>query len=243
MTNQNLPADLFVLPEGASPAEAYRKIEAQVGDTFADRTDLLGVLAMQAKAEGQRGWRERVQLLLSEGGHAEVHTKVISDASKMFELFRIGGDQGFGWRREELTRYSVRHLRVFAQNAEWANKNRSRVLEMLATVPTENEMRHIVQAAIRAAKDGTPEVDTEIWESVVLRLSPVTPAPCGCSWPGCGSSANRRWPRSSATSRGWPTARSSWRWPASGITLPRRSVTARAAKWRCRTAPSCKTPS
>ena len=94
-------------------------------------------------------------------------TKVISDANKVFELFRIGGDAGFGWERERLARENPGRLRVFAQNATWANENRARVEEMLASGAPEVDLRKQVQEAVKAKKEDREEAPEISWHNVI----------------------------------------------------------------------------
>jgi hypothetical protein len=95
----------------------------------------------------------------------------LSDGEKMFKLFRLGGDQGYGWTRDQLAAQHPGRLRVFAQNAKWALENQGRVEAMLATGETEATLRKAVQEAVAASKEGRQEETEEPWENVTLRLN------------------------------------------------------------------------
>lgn len=150
-------------------------LEGQSADARAKRTDLIGGLAIEERQKGVRDWAERVSQRLSAEGHEPVSKKVIGDASKIFDLFRLGGDQGFGWTRDRVAATSQRQLRVFAQNAAWSLAHREEVQTMLDSTMTEEHIRKVIQeskeAEARAAGEEIPE--KEIWETVSLRLDPV----------------------------------------------------------------------
>lgn len=169
MTEFALPDDLFVAD---NPAKAWMTLQEQSADARSKRTDLIGVISLEERAAGAHGWRERVQNRLANEDQAPVSDKVISDASKIFDLFRLGGDQGLGWTREQVGAASHRQLRVFAQNAAWSLGHRAEVQTMLESDMTEEHIRKAIQESKLTESGGQVE-EKEVWETVTLRLNPV----------------------------------------------------------------------
>ena len=169
MTDQMLPADLYEFSVDDA-ANAYLSLAEQTELAYVNRVDVVGVIALEERASGKGGWRARVQQRLSSEGHDPVGMKVIADASKIFDLFRLPG--GFAWTREQVARVQSGRLRVFAQNAEWALANQARVQAMLESGRNENHMRKEIQEAALASLENREEKQDK-WESVTLRLDPA----------------------------------------------------------------------
>lgn len=134
-----LPADIFRPSQPES--EAWQSLEAATTEARMKRMDLAYVIYLQEIAKGKSGWLERVCLRvgLAEGEALKKGKQVIGDSVKIFRLFRMPAEHGgLGMSREELGGYSVRKLRVFAQNKPWADGNQGRLREML-TDPTVSE--------------------------------------------------------------------------------------------------------
>lgn len=174
MSDVTLPQDLY-RPD-TDVASAWLTLQEQTNDARAKRTDLIGILAIEEREKGARNWAERVSNRLSAEGHEPVSKKVIGDTSKIFDLFRMGGDEGFGWTREQIASSSQRKLRVFAQNAGWSIKHRDDVLAMMESPATEEAIRKVIQESKEreaAEANGGTLPEKEVWENVTLRLDPT----------------------------------------------------------------------
>lgn len=167
-----LPEDLFTVDASQDPAQVFLELAATDADTRAKRTDMIGVIALEEQAEGKGGWRERVQLRLTADGHEPIGTKVISDATKIFRLFRLVGEGSLGWTREQMGQHQPGRLRVFAQNADWAAKHLDRVAEMLASGRNEGAMREVIREAKAAEREERPEKPKAEWTTLSVRVDP-----------------------------------------------------------------------
>ena len=165
-----LPHSVFRPEAGQDAAELWQSLEGQSADARAKRTDLVGIIALEELASGKTGWRERVQNRISAEGREPVGLKVISDATKIFQLFRLGGDQGLGWTREQMAQHQPGRLRVFAQNREWALNHRDEVMAMIESGVNEGKMRKAIQES-KNQEAGVVEEKDE-WQTISLRLDP-----------------------------------------------------------------------
>lgn len=164
----HLPEDLARFD--ADPDVAYQMLQGQSGKVRAQRIDLIGHLALQEKQAGKGSWRERVQARLKLEDDA-TGLKVISDAAKTFDLFRMPPPYGLGFEQGQVAQYKPGRLRVFAQNADWSLKNADRVHELLEHQDQHNEasIREEIQKAKQSELQGKP-VEKPDFENFVLRL-------------------------------------------------------------------------
>lgn len=170
----DLPTDLF-RPQ-LNPDEAWRSLEQQGASARAQSIDLIGQLWAEEAAQGEAGWRARVQVRLGLHEEEGKALNTIGDYAKIFRVFRLGGDHGLGWPLSDLERHQPGRLRVFAQNADWARGNPDRVREMLESGRNEGRLRKEVREAIAAEKAGREEDPDAAtgpkYKNITLRVTP-----------------------------------------------------------------------
>lgn len=159
----SMPGDLFGGMDAAEPAVVWRTLEGNERQTVAKKIDLLGRLAAEERVHGRQGYVERVAARIEDAGALQT----IGAAVKIFDLYRRPEPDGFGWSRDRVSDHKLPRLRAFAQNADWALKNRERVENLLdepqdvdgeLRLLNEGELRRTVHEAKRAAVEGEPEV-------------------------------------------------------------------------------------
>ncbi|WP_161883563.1 hypothetical protein [Deinococcus alpinitundrae] len=138
-----LPTDLYTPTQDA--ATEWNQLEQTSAEARFRRMDIVASLYLDELPRGKAGVLERVgkRLHLEEGDKKS--RIVIGDAWRTFRTFRLTGDQGLGFSREELVNIPVSRLRAVAQNHDWAMKNKGEIRELIVTKEEEALREHIRQ--------------------------------------------------------------------------------------------------
>ncbi|TDE87350.1 hypothetical protein [Deinococcus sp. S9] len=131
-----LPADLYVPDTDASTA--YHQLEQAGADARFKRMDLTYAVYLEELPKGKQGIQERVALRLSLDTGVKSNRVTIGDSIRVFETFRLTGDQGLGFTRDELVSVPWSRLRAVSQNKKWALEHRDEIRHVL-TLPEEGE--------------------------------------------------------------------------------------------------------
>lgn len=116
----------------------YHQLNQQGAEARIKRMDLTYAAYLEELPKGKRGVQERVALRLSLDTGTKSSRVVIGDAIRVFEAFRLTGEQGLGFAREELVSVPWSRLRVVSQNKDWALQHRSEIRDVLQR-PEEGE--------------------------------------------------------------------------------------------------------
>ena len=157
-----LPTDLYRPQQDA--ALAYSQIEQVGAEARVRRMDIVASLYVEELPKGKNGLFERIgqRLHLEEGDKKARNT--LSDAWSTFRTFRLTGDQGLGYSREELVSIPVSRLRAISHNHEWAMKNRDEARTLLSQKNEAEILKHIqeVDPSAKAKKKKDDFVSREL---------------------------------------------------------------------------------
>lgn len=163
MTNAKTPAlpeDLYV-PQLDAGTE-YQQLEHAGSEARYKRMDIIYQLHLDELRHGKAGVAERVgkRLHLDTGLRSSRIT--IGDSVRIFELFRLTGEDGLGYTREQLAGIPFSRQRTLAGHKAWALRHRDEV-ETVLQKPEEGEdgMRAYIAESVRqeaeaAGEDASP---------------------------------------------------------------------------------------
>ncbi|GAA4013551.1 hypothetical protein GCM10022631_26490 [Deinococcus rubellus] len=139
-----MPQDLY-LPQQDAALE-YSQIEQTSAEARIRRMDIVASLYVEELPKGKNGLFERIgkRLHLEEGDKRARNT--LSDAWSTFRTFRLTGDQGLGYSREELIGIPISRLRAIAHNRDWALKNAAEARTLLTEKNETEILKHIQEA-------------------------------------------------------------------------------------------------
>lgn len=146
---QPLPQDVYGIDQIENIGQLYQQETGSEAEARFRRIDLAYLAYREELPRGKQGAFERVGMRLALDPEDKKSRIVIGDAVRIFECFRLGGDQGLGYKREELRDIPISRLRAVSQNKKWALAHRSEIAHVL-TLPEEGE--HGIRAYIEASK-------------------------------------------------------------------------------------------
>lgn len=163
-----LPDDFY--SAATDPAIAWQELERQGGEARLKRMDIAYGLHLEEIKRGEQGWIERVAQALNLDTEQKSSKVVISDAVSIFKTFRLTGEEGLGYTRQDLSTISNSKLRAVAQHRKWALENRDQVKKLLND-PKMGEDK--IRAAIREAKgeSATKKSAPSGFEDFTVRLT------------------------------------------------------------------------
>ena len=167
-----LPPDMYVSDDAGTE---YHQLEKTSAETIVKKIDLTYAVYLDELAQGKSGVTERVALRLHLDAGLKSATTSIGDAIRVFETFRLTGDQGLGFSRSAVVDIPFSRLRAVAQQRTWALSHRSEIAELL-THPEEGEtgIRATIKASLaaeRVAQGGSAEPPKPVFVNRELRLS------------------------------------------------------------------------